>query len=675
MEINPRVMFERLFGGTAPRRSALASRKEDQSILDSISDEAEELQRGLPAHDRRRVDEYLDTIREIERRLQAVEGQGRTQLTSIDTPVGVPEAFDEHVGLMFDLLAIAYQADLTAVFTFLMAREASNKAYPQIGVPEPHHLVSHHGNKPEKIAEHAKINTYHVQQLAKFVEKLRATPDGDGSLLDHSADPLRQRDEQRQPALRRAAAAAGDRRRRRSRATGIWNCPRTRRWRISCSASWASSTFRSTRLESATAASNCKQLVRSQRCSADGDDGGWTVMRCETRRRSPAAGPVCGPRTGAADGNDVRLVNAIKAGDRAAVVALAQRSRRGQRARRRRAPPRCTGPSRPMRSTSCSCCSAPGANADAANRYGVTPLALAADERQRRRGRGAAEAGADANASLPEGQTVLMTAARTGNADTIGALLRAGAAVNAKESWLGETALMWAAVENHPAAVQRLVDGGADLNARSTLQTYPPMNYPATGLVRMAMPRGGWTALMYAARQGSLDAARALADAGADVNLTDPDRTTALLLALVNSHFDVAAMLVEHGANPNLADVTGKAALYTAVDARNEERLFSRPIAKRSSKINSLQFLTLLLDRGANPNARLSRSLLQKAHNAGDATLGAGSTPFMRAAKAGDVAAMRLLIDRGADPTLVQANGTTALDDCCRGRAGRRWRR
>jgi hypothetical protein len=120
-------------------------------------------------------------------------------------------------------------------------------------------------------------------------------------------------------------------------------------------------------------------------------------------------------------------------------------------------------------------------------------------------------------------------------------------------------------------------------------------------------------------------------------------------------------MLVEHGADPNLADVTGKAALYTAVDARNEERLFSRPIAKRSNKINSLQFMTLLLDRGANPNARLSRSLLQKAHNAGDATLGAGSTPFMRAAKAGDVAAMRLLIDRGADPTLVQANGTTAL--------------
>ena len=186
MEINPRALFERLFGGAGTREQRLRSMKEDRSILDSIRDDAEDLQRGLPVHDRVRVGEYLDTIREIERRIQAAEGQSRTQLTSIDAPIGVPEAFDEHVGLLFDLLTVAYEADLSPVFTFLLAREASNKAYPQIGVPEPHHLISHHGNKPEKIAEHAKVNTYHVQQLAKFVEKLGATPDGDGSLLDHS---------------------------------------------------------------------------------------------------------------------------------------------------------------------------------------------------------------------------------------------------------------------------------------------------------------------------------------------------------------------------------------------------------------------------------------------------------------------------------------------------------
>src|SRR6185295_7144458 len=101
-------------------------------------------------------------------------------------PVGVPESFEEHVGLMFDLLALAYEADLTRVFTFMMAREVSQRTYPQIGITEPHHSISHHGNKPDKIAGHAKINAYHVSLLAKFLERLRATPDGDGSLLDHS---------------------------------------------------------------------------------------------------------------------------------------------------------------------------------------------------------------------------------------------------------------------------------------------------------------------------------------------------------------------------------------------------------------------------------------------------------------------------------------------------------
>ncbi|MEO8256653.1 MAG: ankyrin repeat domain-containing protein [Acidobacteriota bacterium] len=370
---------------------------------------------------------------------------------------------------------------------------------------------------------------------------------------------------------------------------------------------------------------------------------------------------LCAGRlSSAADGDDVRLVNAIKAGDRATVLALA----RDRAAVTARAADGTTPLHWAVQVDALDLVEVllgAGASASAANRYGVTPLALAATNGSAAAVEALLKAGADANASLPEGQTVLMTAARTGNADTIDALLRAGAAVNATESWLGETALMWAAVENHAAAVRRLVDGGADANARSALQAYPPMNYPSTGLVRMAMPKGGWTALMYAARQGSLEAASALAEGGANVNLTDPDRTTALALAMVNSHFDVAAMLLERGADPNIADVTGKAALYAAIDARNEERLFSRPIARRINKVDSLQLVRLLLARGADPNARLTRPLLQKAHNAGDPTLGAGSTAFMRAAKAGDVVAMRLLVEGGADPTLVQANGTTAL--------------
>jgi ankyrin repeat protein len=365
-------------------------------------------------------------------------------------------------------------------------------------------------------------------------------------------------------------------------------------------------------------------------------------------------------RGAAADGYDARLVNAIKAGDHEAVRTFA-RDRALVSAREADGATALHWAARVDALDIVQLLLRAGANADAANRYGVTPLALAAINGSAPVLEALLAAGADANASLPEGQTVLMTAARTGSAAAIDVLLRHGAAVNAKEGWLGETALMWAAAENHPAAVRRLVNGGADINARSAIQTYPPMNYPATGLVRMAMPRGGWTALMYAARQGSLDGVRALVEAGADLNLQDPDQSTALNLAIVNAHFDVAALLLDRNANPNLADSTGMAALYAAVDARSPDRLFSRPIPKRTNTTNSLQLITRLLERGANPNARLSRPLLQRAHNAGDATLGAGSTPFMRAAKAGDIAGMRLLIDRGADPTLVQANGTTAL--------------
>ncbi len=129
--------------------------------------------------------EYLDNLREIERRIQRAEAHGASEVT-IDAPIGVPDSFEEHVGLMYDLLAVAYQADITRVFTFMLSRELSQRTYPQIGVTEQHHSVSHHGNDPNKIAQNVKINTYHVRLFAKFLEALKAAPDGDGSILDHS---------------------------------------------------------------------------------------------------------------------------------------------------------------------------------------------------------------------------------------------------------------------------------------------------------------------------------------------------------------------------------------------------------------------------------------------------------------------------------------------------------
>jgi hypothetical protein len=186
MEINPRVAFERMFGRAGSANQRLARMRENRSILDSIADEARQLQRRLGPQDRARLDEYMGTVREIERRIEKTEARNGTSVTNVAAPIGVPEAFEDHAALLFDLLAVAYQADLTRVFTFMMAREASQRTYPVLAIPETHHDVSHHGNQPEKMALHAKIDTHFASLFAAFIDKLRNAPDGDGSVLDHS---------------------------------------------------------------------------------------------------------------------------------------------------------------------------------------------------------------------------------------------------------------------------------------------------------------------------------------------------------------------------------------------------------------------------------------------------------------------------------------------------------
>jgi hypothetical protein len=186
MEINPRVVFERMFGDSRSSEQRLAHLRADRSILDSIRGDEARLTRGLGSADRSRVSDYMDNVREIERRIQTAETQAAASPLAVDAPIGVPELYDDHVALMFDLMTIAYQADVTRVSTFMLGRELTNRTYPQIGVPDPHHAVSHHQNNRESIVKHAKINTHHMTLFARFLEKMRSTPDGDGSLLDHS---------------------------------------------------------------------------------------------------------------------------------------------------------------------------------------------------------------------------------------------------------------------------------------------------------------------------------------------------------------------------------------------------------------------------------------------------------------------------------------------------------
>jgi Protein of unknown function (DUF1552) len=187
MEINPRKVFERMFGQGGSATERLARIKEDKSILDAITKDVAGLQLQLGPSDREMMTQYLENVREIERRIQRAEqSQGDEDLTLPARPAGVPFDYEEHIKLMYDLMALAYQADVTRVVTFMISREVSNRTYPQVGVTDGHHAISHHQNRAEKMEKNVKIQTYNISQFGYFLEKLKNMPDGDGSLLDHA---------------------------------------------------------------------------------------------------------------------------------------------------------------------------------------------------------------------------------------------------------------------------------------------------------------------------------------------------------------------------------------------------------------------------------------------------------------------------------------------------------
>ncbi len=297
-----------------------------------------------------------------------------------------------------------------------------------------------------------------------------------------------------------------------------------------------------------------------------------------------------------------------------------------------------------------------GASATATNRYGMTALHLAAVNGDAEMLRALLAAGADPNLPLPEGETALMTAARTGVPAAVEALLDHGADIAAREEWFGENALIWAATENHAETVRVLAMRGADVNARSALQ---PRERRRLG--QSVLPLGHWTPLMYAARQNALDAGHALIEAGADLDLVDPDGATALVIAIINAHYEFAALLLEAGADPNIVEETGMGPLYAAIDMHRLAVGHGRPNPKPVGRLGAVDIAGMLLAHGADPNAQLNGPIMQRQHTAGDSALGAGATPFLRAAKSGDIAMMRLLLDAGVDPTATMPNGSTAL--------------
>lgn len=302
-----------------------------------------------------------------------------------------------------------------------------------------------------------------------------------------------------------------------------------------------------------------------------------------------------------------------------------------------------------------------GADPRAGNVFGATPMMLAAARGDAPLIAALLDAGADADSTNPEGQTALMAVARTGSVEAARLLIRRGANLHARENWGGQTALMWAAAQGQAGMVRLLLSQGAKVDERATVRDWQ-RRVTAEGRPK-DMNRGGLTPLLYAAREGCIDCLRALLDKGADIDLADPDGATALVITLLNRHWDTAKFLIEAGADVDLWDFYGQTPLWVAVDMN------TLPIGRRvelpsMDRHSGEDIVRLLLERGANPNAQLKlrpkyRNIPNDRYR--DPMIVWGTTPLLRAAKAGDLPVMRLLLEHGALVDLANSQGVTPL--------------
>jgi ankyrin repeat protein len=302
-----------------------------------------------------------------------------------------------------------------------------------------------------------------------------------------------------------------------------------------------------------------------------------------------------------------------------------------------------------------------GANAKAANRYGVTALSLACTNGSAPMIEKLLNAGADPNETGPQAETALMTVAHVGSVPAAKVLLAHGAKVDARESWHGETALMWAAAQRHPEMMSALITAGADVNALSTVVKW---DRQVTAEPRDKwLPLGGFAPVMFAAREGCVECVKVLLDAKANPNQADPDGITPIVNSLMNGHTDVAAYLVEHGADPNLADKTGRTALYAAVDFHTVPASNRPAPTENDNNMSSFDLIKLLIAHGADVNAQLKTQIpyRTKVDRGSDTMLTTGTTSLIRAAKAGDAPVIAVLIEKGADAKLTTRNGINPL--------------
>ena len=357
---------------------------------------------------------------------------------------------------------------------------------------------------------------------------------------------------------------------------------------------------------------------------------------------------------------DTRLVTAVKSGDTAAATALLAKKIDVNTAE----PDGTTALHWAVRNNDMALVQRlirAGANVKAANRFGVTPIALACENSSAEAVTRLIEGGVPATATDPMGETALHTCARSGAVEAVKVLLAHGAPVDAVESWRGQTPLMWAAAQGHAEVMKVLIAAGADVNARSAVVTWERQRTEEPR--DKWLPPGGFTPILFAAREGCTECVRLLAASGADVDTVDPDQHTSLIIALINGHVDVANALIEAGADVNMKDKVGRTALWAAVDLHTPIAS-SRPAPRETDDtLTSFDIIQKLLAKGAEVDAAIRQQVpyRTKLDRGGDGVLGAGTTPLLRAAKAGDTAVVKLLLEKGASAKAATRQGVDAV--------------